>query len=260
MVRAAYGAARRLQRDFGEVVALQASPKGSENFVLESRRRATATLKESLTKARPALAWLSADHGDKPGRWLVDAISGNRNFAHGLPFFAITIALQLKDEVTAAVVYDPLRDEMFRASRGDGAYCNDRRLRVSARQELAEALIGADSITPLRDEQEAAKTVDNQRRRASVAAATGGTRELGCAALDLAYVAAGRLDGFWSARAGVAGRAAGALLVREAGGFATAADGVTDPLAGAGMLAANNHLHATLGALIHSAAPVVPAA
>ncbi|MHA1572006.1 MAG: inositol monophosphatase family protein, partial [Alphaproteobacteria bacterium] len=186
MMRAAYAAAKGLQRDFGEVIALQASPKGSDSFVVESRRKATGLLKGSLTQARPQFSWLSAEVKGRPGRWLVDAINGNRNFAHGLPFFAVVIAIQFEGEITSAVIFDPLRDELFRASRGDGAYWNDRRLRVSSRRELSEALIGIDSVAPRADEDSGPRLAALRAQRSQIVNTTAGARELGCGALDLA--------------------------------------------------------------------------
>src|SRR4051812_27787331 len=147
MIKAARKAARTLKRDFGEVEHLQVSLKGPANFVTAADRRAEQILLEELTLARPGYSFLGEEGGrregpDKTHTWIVDPLDGTTNFLHGIPHFAISIALEREDEIVAGLIYEPTRDEMFWAEKGVGAYLNDRRLRVSARRQLAEAVIG----------------------------------------------------------------------------------------------------------------------
>lgn len=247
MVTAAFKAARRLARDFGEIENLQVTPKGTEHFVATSRAKASRVLADELAKARPdygmVMAGAAARGDGAEQRWIVDPINGVLNFAHGIPNFALTIAVQSGAEVIAGIVYDPLRDDLFWGDKGTGAYINDRRLRVSGRKDPATALVGTHG--------DGAVTEDASER--ALAARAAGIRRMGCAALDLSAVAAGRLDGFWAKSLKPWDVAAGVLLIREAGGYATAFGGAGDPLSGAGILAANAHLHAALGAVLHAA-------
>ncbi len=247
MVSAAFKAARRLARDFGEIENLQVSPKGTEDFVATSLRRATGVLGDELAKARPDHGMMMAGAAPRGGkadeRWIVDPINGALNFAHGIPNFALTIAVQSGAEVVAGIVYDPLRDDLFWGEKGAGAYVNDRRLRVSDRKNSAVALVGTDG-----DGVDAQGALER-----AVAGRAAGLRRMGCVALDLAAVAAGRLDGYWALSPKPWDLAAGMLLVREAGGYASAFGGAGDPLSGGGVLAANDHLHAALGALLRAA-------
>src|SRR6266446_4085716 len=197
MANAALKAARGLIRDFGEVEQLQVSIKGPGEFVSTADLKADRTLRTELARARPGYALLFEESGETPGsdprhRWIVDPLDGTTNFLHGIPHFAISIALERDGEIVAGLVYEPTRDEMYSAEKGLGAYLNDRRLRVSARRSLGEALIGTG--LPFRghgDHQTYLATLSR------VAAATSGVRRFGAAALDLAYVAAGRYDGYW---------------------------------------------------------------
>src|ERR1700720_3897088 len=219
MGNAALKAARALLRDFGEVEQLQVSVKGPGEFVSAADLKAERILKTELKRARPGYAMLFEEGGAEAGsdprhRWIVDPLDGTTNFLHGIPHFAISIGLERDGEIVAGIVYEPTRDEMFRAEKGAGAYLNDRRLRVSARRQLAESLVGTGIPFGERGDHPAyASTL------AAVAAATSGVRRLGAAALDLAYVAAGRLDGFWEFRLAPWDIAAGLILVREAGGY-----------------------------------------
>src|SRR5436853_4957148 len=192
MAAAARKAARGLNRDFGEVEQLQVSVKGPSDFVSTADLHAERTLKTELTRARPGYGLLMEEGGATEGsdphhRWIVDPLDGTTNFLHGIPHFAISIALERDGEIIAGLVYEPIHDEMFWAEKGIGAYLNDRRLRVSARRQLGEALIGTG--IPFRGHGEHAIYTATL---AAVAAATTGVRRLGAAALDLAYVAAGR--------------------------------------------------------------------
>src|SRR5262245_25120637 len=253
MGNAALKAARGLIRDFGEVEHLQVSVKGTGEFVSTADLKAERTLKAELKKARPGYAMLFEEGGAEPGsdarhRWIVDPLDGTTNFLHGIPHFAISIALERDDEIVAGVVYEPIRDEMYWAEKGAGAYVNDRRLRVSARRQLAEAVIGTG--IPYGDR------ADDRAYMATLAgvmAATSGVRRMGAAALDLAYVAAGRYDGFWEFGLSPWDIAAGILLVREAGGYVSDIAGGHGMMASGDVLAANDHLHLPLAAVIKEA-------
>src|SRR5256714_2215192 len=195
MANAALKAARGLIRDFGEVEQLQVSVKGPGEFVSTADLKAERTLRAELARARPGYAQLFEESGEAPGsdprhRWIVDPLDGTTNFLHGIPHFAISIALERDSEIVAGLVYEPTRDEMFWAEKGVGAYLNDRRLRVSARRQLAEAVIGTG--LPFRGKGNHSTYMATLAR---VAEATAGVRRLRAAALDLAHVAAGRLDG-----------------------------------------------------------------
>src|SRR5438067_5241800 len=197
MANAALKAARGLIRDFGEVEQLQVSIKGPGEFVSTADLRAERTLRNELTKARPGYGLLFEESGaaegtDKHHRWIVDPLDGTTNFLHGIPHFAITIAQERDSEIVAGLVYEPTRDEMVRAEKGVGAYLNDRRLRVSARRQLAEAVIGT-GFPFLGRPKHPGYTTSLVR----VMEATAGVRRLCSASLDLAYVAAGRYYGFW---------------------------------------------------------------
>jgi len=260
MAAAALKAARALNRDFGEVEQLQVSIKGPSDFVSTADLRAERILKTELLRARPGYALLFEEGGATEGtdphhRWIVDPLDGTTNFLHGIPHFAISIALERDGEIVAGIVYEPTRDEMFWAEKGIGAYLNDRRLRVSARRQLGEALIGTGF--PFRGHGDHPNYVATLAR---VMAATSGVRRLGAAALDLAYVAAGRYDGFWEFGLAPWDIAAGLLLVREAGGFVSDLAGGQTMMASGDVLAANGHLHLPLAALIKEALRTAQAA
>ena len=252
MAGAALKAARGLIRDFGEVEQLQVSVKGPGEFVSAADLKAEKVLRTELAKARPGYGFLMEEGGETGGdgrhRWIVDPLDGTTNFLHGIPHWAISVALERDGEVVAGVVYEPLRDEMFWGEKGAGSFLNDRRLRVSARRNLADAVIATGIPFRERGDHEAYLAT-----LAPVMAATSGVRRFGSAALDLAYVAAGRYDGFWEFGLSLWDIAAGILLVREAGGY------VTDLVGGHGMhqtgdvLAANDHLHLPLGRLLRQA-------
>ena len=253
MANAALKAARGLIRDFGEVEQLQVSVKGPGEFVSTADLRAERTLKNELSRARPGYGLLFEEGGASEGsdphhRWIVDPLDGTTNFLHGIPHFAISIGLERDGEIVAGIVYEPTRDEMFWAEKGAGAYLNDRRLRVSARRQLGEALVGTGIPFGERGDHPAYVAT-----LAAVAAATSGVRRLGAAALDLAYVAAGRFDGFWEFGLSPWDIAAGLLLVREAGGFVSDLAGGQTMMTSGDVLAANDRLHLPLAALIRQA-------
>ncbi|MFT3973907.1 MAG: inositol monophosphatase family protein [Amaricoccus sp.] len=221
MIKAARRAARGLLRDFGEVEQLQVSSKGPGDFVSRADLKAEQVLKEDLLEARPNYGWLGEESGaevkgaDPTRRWIVDPLDGTTNFLHGLPHWAVSIALEHKGEIVAGVVYDPAKDEMFVAEKGAGAWLNDRRIRVSGRREMLEMIFATG--VPFGGNPELPRTL---RGIAALTPRTAGIRRWGAAALDLAYVAAGRLDGYWERGLNPWDVAAGLLLVREAGGFA----------------------------------------
>ncbi|MGE5271807.1 MAG: inositol monophosphatase family protein, partial [Thiohalocapsa sp.] len=226
---------------------------GPGEFVSTADLHAERTLRNELTRARPGYSLLFEEGGATEGsdphhRWIVDPLDGTTNFLHGIPHFAISIALERDGEIVAGLVYEPTRDEMFWAEKGAGAYLNDRRLRVSARRQLGEAVIGTGIPFGGRGDHPVYLAT-----LARVMAATSGVRRLGAAALDLAYVAAGRYDGFWELGLFPWDIAAGLLLVREAGGFVSDLAGGQTMLTSGNVLAANGHLHLPLAALLKEA-------
>ena len=249
MVQAAQKAARALARDFGEVEQLQVSIKGPGDFVSAADRRAEKLIVEELRRARPGFGLLAEEGGeegkDAVSRWIVDPLDGTSNFLHGLPHFAISIALETAGELVAGLVLDPIKQELFTAEKGQGAYMNDRRLRVSARKELERSMIACG--LPVLDWEGRERGFMGQLDRVSSRVA--GVRRFGAAALDLAYVAAGRLDGFWEFGLKPWDVAAGIVLVREAGGqLGTLEDG--DLMAGGTLVAANPQVYPRLHALV----------
>ena len=243
MSDAARKAARGLNRDFGELAELQVSRKGAADFVSAADIKAEQSLFESLTKARPGYSFLGEERSliegtDKTHTWIVDPLDGTTNFLHAIPHFAINIALQREGVVVAAVTYNPVTNELFWAEKGKGAFVNDRRLRVAARQRMDEAVL-ATGIPFLGHGQHARFLKELHQISQRVA----GVRRFGAAALDLAWVAAGRMDGFWERDLSAWDLAAGVLLVTEAGGKVTTAEGGDDVLAAGSVCAANLDLH-----------------
>src|SRR5689334_12091471 len=219
MTKAVDKAARGLKRDFGEVEQLQVSTKGPSDFVSNADLKADRILREELAKARPGFSFLTEESGtiagsDTEHRWIIDPLDGTTNFLHGLPHFAISVALEKSGDIVAGVIYDPIKNEMFVAEKGGGAFLNDRRIRVSARTSLGESMLATG--IPFRghgDRDSVVKQLHAAMRE------TAGVRRFGAAALDLAYVAAGRYEGFWEEDLSPWDVAAGILLVREAGGY-----------------------------------------
>ena len=253
MSAAARKAARSLVRDFGEVEQLQVSRKGPADFVSVADTKAERILRTELAKARPDYGFLMEESGviagkDAQNRWLVDPLDGTLNFLHGIPHFSISIALERAGEIVAGLIYDPVRDEMFFAERGTGAYVNDRRLRVSGRTKLVDSLIATGIPFFGRDHHPAYLDM-----LAGVVAETAGVRRFGSAALDLAYVAAGRYDGFWETGLSPWDIAAGLIIVREASGYVSEVEGGHKMLESGSVLAANDHLHLELGKLLRGA-------
>ena len=225
MVQAAMKAGRSLARDFGEVQNLQVSLKGPGDFVSQADHRAEAIVHAELSKARPDYAFLMEERGEIAGadgqhRFLVDPLDGTTNFLHGIPIFAVSIGLERQGQLIAGVIYNPAMDELYTAERGGGAFLNDRRMRVAARRKLSDCVIGT-GIPHLGRGEHGRSLIELRHVMAEAA----GIRRLGAASLDLAYVAAGRLDGFWERSLSPWDMAAGILMIREAGGFVTDADG-----------------------------------
>lgn len=221
MAQTAMKAGRSLVRDFGEVQNLQVSIKGPGDFVSQADRKAEKIVFDELSRARPGYGFLMEESGvvegsDGQHRWIIDPLDGTTNFLHGIPVFSVSIALERQGVLVAGVVYDPLSDELFVAERGGGAYLNDRRLRVAGRRRLDESVVCCG--IPHIGKGDAKIFVPEL---AQMMAGTVGVRRTGSAALDLAYVAAGRFDGFWEDGLSPWDMAAGIVLIREAGGFVT---------------------------------------
>jgi len=258
MERAARKAAPRLRRDFNEVQQLQVSRKGPADFVSMADKRAEQTIFEELKKARPDWGFLLEEGGEIEGdpmkpRWVIDPLDGTSNFLHGIPHFAISIAVEEprpggRGEVTQGLVYQPLTDESFWAEKGRGAWLQDRRLRVSARRDLSEALIATGIPFLGHGDFRQWTAIFN-----AVAPEVAGIRRFGSAALDLAWVAAGRYDAFWESDLKPWDALAGMLLVREAGGFVTDFRGGDRAMERSEFLAANDALHSKLHKLVAGA-------
>ncbi|WP_235851790.1 inositol monophosphatase family protein [Litorivita pollutaquae] len=220
MIKAARKAGRSLAKDFREVENLQASTKGAGDFVSRADIAAEKIIKDELMTARPTYGWLAEEEGreipgsDPTRRWIVDPLDGTTNYLHGLPHFAVSIALEHKGNIVAGVVYDPCKDELFHAEKGEGAWLNESRLRVSARHRMIESIFATGLPFAGR-----ADLPDTLQDLARLLPATAGVRRFGAASLDLAYVAAGRYEGFWERRLQPWDLAAGILIVKEAGGF-----------------------------------------
>ncbi len=253
MTGAAYKAAKGLVRDLGEIENLQVSRKGPADFVSKADRRAEEVLRRELRKARPNYALLMEESGAHEGsdisnRWIVDPLDGTTNFLHGIPHFAISICLERDGEPFAGVIYSPVHDEMYTAERGGGAFLNGRRLRVSGRRNLEECLFATG--IPFHG------LPDHDlflRQLGGVMAVSAGVRRYGAAALDLAFVAAGRYDGYWENGLQPWDVAAGIVIVREAGGFVTDLAKGNKMLSGGGILAANSDVYDRLAALLAKA-------
>jgi myo-inositol-1(or 4)-monophosphatase len=256
MANAAQKAAKRLLRDFAEVEQLQVSIKGPSDFVSQADLRAEQTLKEELNKARPGYAFLMEESGASGSdnwawRWVVDPLDGTTNFLHGIPHWAVSIGLERRlpdgtSELAAGVVYAPAADELYWAEKGVGAFMNERRLRVSARRDMHDAVFATG--IPFRAVSTSRRNAFS-RTLAAVMPRVAGVRRFGAAALDLAWVAAGRYEGYWELGIQPWDMAAGLLLVREAGGYATST-GDEDPRESGNVVAGNTHLHAPLRELV----------
>ena len=232
-------AGRGLVKDFREVENLQVSVKGAGDFVSRADREAERLIKEELRGARPTYGWVGEETGAEQGedptrRWIVDPLDGTTNFLHGLPHWAVSIALEHKGEIVAAVVFDAAKDEMYTAEKGGGAWMNGTRLRVSGRRKMIESIFATG--IPFGGSGKLPATLQDFARIAPVSA---GIRRFGSAALDLAYVAAGRVDGYWERDIHAWDVAAGILLVKEAGGFVETIRG-EGPVVDAGNIVCSN--------------------
>lgn len=249
MVNAVIKAGRNLIHDFGEVQHLQVSMKGPGDFVSAADRRTEQILKQELHKARPNYGFLCEESGEAIGenkevRWIIDPLDGTTNFLHGIPHFAISVALEKEGFLIAGIVYDPVKDELFWAEKGRGAYLNDRRLRVSSRKKLEVSLLGTGIPFATHGNSSLfAKQVEH------IAPKVAGIRRMGAASLDLAYVAAGRFEAFWEADLKPWDIAAGMLMVLEAGGSISQCDGSPYKIGDSSLLASNTTLHKELTGL-----------
>jgi myo-inositol-1(or 4)-monophosphatase len=253
MVGAARKAARSLKRDFGEVENLQVSMKGPANFVTAADRRAEETLYAELSKARPGYGFVGEEGGKREGSdpthtWIVDPLDGTTNFLHGIPQFAISIGLERSGSIVAGVIYNPVTDELFTAERGKGAFLNDKRMRVAARARLIDSVIACGLPHHGRGDLEL-----GLKELGAVQDKVAGLRRFGAAALDMAYVAAGRLDGYWEQNVSPWDIAAGIILVREAGGYATDVDGGDAMFTKRSILVGNETVHRELQKLLKAA-------
>jgi myo-inositol-1(or 4)-monophosphatase len=246
MLNAARKAGRHLARDFGEVEQLQVSRKGPGDFVTAADMRAEQVLYDELARARHGYSFLMEERGiiegpDKSHFWIVDPLDGTMNFMHGIPHFAISIGLQREGELVAGLIYNPANGDVFTAEKGKGAFLNDRRIRVAARSNLEECVV----VTgiPHRGRSDHAEYLQGLGR---VMAQVSGIRRSGSAALDLAWLAAGRYDGFWEMNLHPWDMAAGIVLVREAGGFVTDLGGGKTMLETGNVLAGNEYVHRSL--------------
>jgi myo-inositol-1(or 4)-monophosphatase len=246
MIKAARRAGRSLKRDLGEIENLQVSMKGPANFVSLADKRAEEMLYEDLAKARPGYGFIGEEGGSRPGddkshTWIVDPLDGTTNFLHGIPQFAISIGLQREGTIIAGVIYNPANDELYTAERGKGTFLNDQRLRVAGRRKLNECVIacGLPHIGRGDHELSRAEMSEIQNRVA-------GLRRFGAASLDMAFVAAGRLDGYWERNLQPWDVAAGQIIVREAGGIVSGMAGDDDPLLTGHVICGNEFVHAEL--------------
>jgi myo-inositol-1(or 4)-monophosphatase len=262
MEKAARKAARGLLHDFGEVEQLQVSQKGPANFVSAADLKSEKAIRYELAKARPEFGFILEEGGEVPGtdgehRWLIDPLDGTTNFLHGVPHFCISIALEkynkrpsgkLRREIIAALILDPALDEMFWAEKGQGAWLNDRRLRVSGRSKFADAMISTG--IPVQGRSDHAVFL---ARLAAIMERAASVHRMGSAALDIAYVAAGRYEGFFEESLNAWDVAAGILLVREAGGYVSEFDGGEGMLDSGKIVCANDKLHAELRRVLKQA-------
>ncbi|HWU61199.1 MAG TPA: inositol monophosphatase family protein [Ensifer sp.] len=257
MVQAAFKAGKSLSRDFGEVQNLQVSVKGPGDYVSQADRKAEKIVKDELLKARPTYGFLGEESEEIKGtdgahRWIVDPLDGTTNFLHGIPQFAVSIALERNNEIVAGVVFNPATDELFTAEKGGGAFLNDRRLRVAARKELSDSVITCG--VPHLGRGNHGKFLIELRH---VMGEVSGIRRFGAASLDLGYVAAGRCDGYWETGLAAWDIAAGILLIKEAGGWVSDFDGKTNMLETGSVVAGNEYIHKALLEVTHRPVPGV---
>ena len=242
MVKACRKASKTIIRDFGEIENLQVSLKGPGDFVTASDKKVEKILINELQKARPSYSILSEEIGqinnDKSFKWIIDPIDGTANFLHGIPHFAISIGLEHDDEIICGIVYDPIKDEMFVAEKGNGSYLNNQRMRVSSRSKLKDCIVFTGG--PRLDSKNKELALEEYKKFSSKIHIP--IRKLGSASLDMAYVAAGRCDGFWQRNLKYWDIAAGIILVKEAGGFVTDFEGENRYVENKTILATNSRI------------------
>ena len=242
MVKACRKASKIIIRDFGEIEKLQVSIKGPGDFVTASDKKVEKILINELQKARPSYSILSEEIGqinnDKSFKWIIDPIDGTANFLHGIPHFAISIGLEHDDEIICGIVYDPIKDEMFVAEKGNGSYLNNQRMRVSSRSKLKDCIVFTGG--PKLESKNKELALEEYKKFSSKVLIP--IRKLGSASLDMAYVAAGRCDGFWQRNLNYWDIAAGIVLVKEAGGFVTDFEGENRYVENKTILATNSRI------------------
>jgi myo-inositol-1(or 4)-monophosphatase len=252
MIKAARAAGRSLVKDFREVENLQVSMKGAGDFVSKADIAAEAILKEELMGARPTYGWLAEESREEQGadptrRWIVDPLDGTTNFLHGLPHWAVSIALEHKGEIVAGVVFDAAKDEMFFAEKGTGAWLNESRIRVSGRHRMIESIFATG--LPFAGRADLPETLQDLAR---LLPATAGVRRWGSAALDLTYVAAGRYDGYWERSLNAWDIAAGVIIVREAGGLIEPLNPAGNIIEDGEVICANDAIYDTFAKVIRA--------
>ena len=253
MMKTARKAGRSLLKDFGEVENLQVSAKGPGDFVSRADKAAEEIIKEDLLHARPSYGFLGEEGSEIAGedptrRWIVDPLDGTTNFLHGLPHWAVSIALEHKGQIVSGVIYDPVKDEMFFAEKGAGAWVNESRLRVSSRHRLIESIFATG--LPFAGRGDLPETLQELAR---LMPACAGVRRFGAAALDLAYVAAGRYEGFWERGLNAWDIAAGIVILREAGAIVEPLTPGGDVLGDGAILCANEPIFETFAKVIRKA-------
>ncbi|HTB03312.1 MAG TPA: inositol monophosphatase family protein [Bradyrhizobium sp.] len=246
MVKAARRAGRSLNRDLGEIENLQVSLKGPANFVSLADKRAEEMIYTDLAKARPGYGFIGEEGGNREGAdkthtWIVDPLDGTTNFLHGIAQFAISIALKREDLIIAGVIYNPANEELYIAERGKGAFLNDQRIRVAGRRKLGECVIACGLPHIGRGDHELSRC-----EMAEIQNKVAGLRRFGAASLDMAFIAAGRLDGYWERNLQAWDMAAGQIIVREAGGMVSGIEGHDDPLKTGNVICGNEFVHAEL--------------
>ncbi len=254
MIKTARRVGRALLKDFTEVEQLQVSTKGPGDFVSRADRQAEETIRTALLEARPTYGFVGEEYGEVDGedptrRWIVDPIDGTTNFLHGLGHWAVSIALEHKGQIVAGVVYDPVKDELFHAEKGNGAWMNESRIRVSARHRMIESIFATG--LPFAGSSDLPQTLKDL---AQLLPATAGVRRFGAASLDLAYVAAGRYDGYWERRLHAWDIAAGLIIAKEAGALVEAVKEEGDILQDGSIIVANEAIFSKFAKVIRGAA------
>ena len=252
MVKVCRKAAKILIRDFGEIENLQVSVKGPGNFVTASDKKVEKIIIEELQKARPTYSILSEEAGeinnDESFKWIIDPIDGTANFLHGIPHFAISIGLEHNGEIISGIIYDPIKDEMFAAEKGNGAYVNNKRMRVSSRSKLENCIICTGG--PKKDSKDRESTLEEYKKFSSRVFIP--IRKLGSASLDMAYVAAGRYDGYWQKDLNYWDIAAGIVLVKESGGFVSDYNGENQYVKNKTILVTNSKINKEMMEVLNS--------